>query len=183
MSDFEKRFAIGKIKSEIQNGKVEKPLKDFITDKCGIVDEFCLIAYKYHEVLIGTIREGQITIEKPEELTSSHVIEMRIFNADKELYIWKDGAGYKYRLRTDSESEQGTEIYDVFHMLWGEKIEDKHILTEERGMRIKLPFNEPGAPVFYKARNYFKYNDKGQIEFYDARLVSFVDNKGEVLNA
>ena len=183
--DFEKRFAIGEIKSETENGKIEEPLEDFIINKCGNDEVFCIILYKYNEVLLGTVVKGEISIEKPEELTAECVLEMRIFNISKELSIWKDGSDYKYRIRTDETPANGnkTNVYDVFHMLWGEEKEGNNILTEKRGMRIKLPFEIGKPPVFYKVRNYFKYDDKGQIEFCDARIMSFVSDNGEVLNA
>jgi CRISPR-associated protein (TIGR03984 family) len=143
-----------------------------------------LLVYKHHEISIGVIRQGEICIEHPEQLTPQYLKELRMFSKNGELYLWNQAGNPKYRLRID-EGEGSNYIYDEEHIMWGDKPdENDECAVEEtnRGMRLKFPFpvNNKKRPFKYRVRNYLQEDEKtGILSFFDARLMYLLDAQGE----
>jgi len=76
----------------------------------------------------------------------------------------------------DEEIENASkfETVDEYHKLWGKvSKDDRTLLTEERGINLKLPFEiEDGKDIaFVKVRNYF--TAEGDLQNVDFRLCGF----------
>ena len=149
-----------------------------------------VLLYKYHEIQIGMIEDGQIVIERKNELIPENLKELRVFSENGELYIWKQRQELKYRLRVDNgKTGEKVNIYSEQHFMWGNKVcsKDKDgrlIYEENRGMKFTFPFpvDEDRLPLKYEVRNYYKYDENtGLIQFEDARLMKLLDKKGNLL--
>jgi CRISPR-associated protein (TIGR03984 family) len=156
-----------------------KPIRTKLDTKKGIAnpietikntfrEEGFVVAYLYHEVLIGRYKNQKMILYKNESIDPGHIIKIRVFNENKELFIWKTSEGFNYRLREDDETieegdakngsqvlcgkeaeeNEGTKkvvyVVDARQVLWGTKIEEKYgdftLITEDRGTQLILPF-------------------------------------------
>ncbi|EJZ68969.1 type III-D CRISPR-associated protein Csx19 [Lachnoanaerobaculum sp. OBRC5-5] len=117
-------------------------------------------------------RDGVQIKKKEDFVLDSSVLEIRAFNALGELHLLKKGLKYIGRIIEDNTGE-GYEIIDDLYKVWGQlNSNDKTILSEDRGIRIMLPFEmEKGKLLFAKVRHYF--SAKGELKNLDWRLVGF----------
>ncbi len=173
-----------KIKSFAESGSVSTDVCGFILEKISdkLNGKIYLLVYKHHEVQIGMIENGQIRIDRKEELIPEYLKELRVFSENGELYIWKQNQELKFRLRTDDKGDP-VYIYKEDHFMWGNKVQkDGCIIYEEnRGMKIHLPFavSDKQLPLKYRVWNYYDYDANGLIQFKDARLLCFLDKNGK----
>lgn len=161
---------------------VEKGMKAFLTEQCKqLGDLIYLFVFKHHEVQIGAIQNGQINLERQEELVPDLVKEIRAFSDTGELYIWNQGGSLKYRLRIDGKGDEAYFIYPENHYLWGNKKTDTTVFEENRGMELKIPFkvNDLKLPLQYQVKNYYKFDADGLIQFEDSRLVKLLNAEGK----
>ena len=91
------------------------------------------------------------------------IVELRIFDAQKEAYYWKDGSELKGRLRQD-----GAEGDDVSYT-------ETNLYT--RGVVARKLFDDlntkDGVPLYITTRNYIGQNAIGQTGYVDCRFVEF----------
>lgn len=157
---------------------------DYINQKCKqLGDLIYLLVFKHHEVQIGLIRKGEITLDRQEELIPDLIKEIRAFSKAGELYIWNQGGELKSRLRIDGSGDKKLDIYRETHAMWGNKKTGNTIYEEKRGMELKIPFHvdESKLPLQYSVKNYYKFDGDGLIQFQDARFVEFLDSNGNAL--
>ncbi len=172
------------MQSFVETGVVNTDVSGFVLEKTAekLRGKIYLLMYKHHEVQIGMIKDGQIEIERADELTSEFLKELRVFSENGELYIWKQNQELKYRLRTDDEGNDTFKIYEEEHFMWGNAKKDEYTIHEKnRGMEFKFPFHidEKQLPLKYTVQNYYNYDENGLIQFKDARLVCFLHKDGE----
>ena len=189
-------FEIKKISSNIINyGKIFKEdIIDTINSNINENEMYYIIAHKNHEVLVGKVDKKNIKFYSNQTIEPEHILEIRIFNEDKELHIIKEDDYFIWRLRVDNEElkkgidEEIVEVYDEKHFILGTRAEKYNdnwsILLEERGSKIFVPFSielfnnkSKNSKMYYIARNYIS-NDK-LIRFEDARLIKLEIEKGE----
>lgn len=172
---------------EHKDVQAESAIADVLVQKTGdyLKPPIYLLVYKHHEIQIGMIDNGQIVLERQEELTRDYLKELRVFSEQGELHIWKQQGKFKYRLRVEEEKGNIT-VYDETNVMWGlepNKADNRVIEEPGRGMSLQLPFSvtKTQLPLKYTVRNYFDYDDNGLIRFNDARLVQFLDYAGQSL--
>ena len=189
-------FEIKKISSNIINyGKISKQdIIDTINSNINENELYYIIAHKNYEVLVGKVDKKNIKFYSNQTIEPEHILEIRIFNEDKELHIIKEDDYFIWRLRVDNEElkkgidEEIFEVYDEKHFMLGTRAEKYNdnwsILLEERGTKIFVPFSielfnnkSKNSKMYYIARNYIS-NDK-LIRFEDARLIKLEIEKGE----
>lgn len=114
----------------------------------------------------------------PLNLPLDKLLGIRAFNEDGEYFVSKDEGHFAGRIITDFDEEKADaesfEIVDEYHKLWGKVSKsDRTLLTEERGISLKLPFElEAGKNIaFVKVRNYF--TPEGDLRNVDFRLCGF----------
>lgn len=179
---------LNEIKSnEPELEKVNDPM-EYIKNK--FQEDGFVVAYLDYTVLIGKyLSEQEKTLFYENGLFDSKFLQkIRVFNQDKEVFIWRTEEGFKGRLRVD-EQGKGTFVVDANQVLWGTKAEKKNsdftILTEERGTELILPFpysklegvDDEKNRVFLKTRNYIGDNDIGQATYVDSRFLGFATGK------
>jgi CRISPR-associated protein (TIGR03984 family) len=149
-----------------------------------------VVAYLDYTVLIGRYLNGQkkALFYENSSFDSKFLQKIRVFNRDKEVFIWWTEEGFKGRLRVDQQGN-GTFVVDANQVLWGTKAKKKTndftILTEERGTELILPFpfselkdiDDEKNRVFLKTRNYIGDNDIGQSTYVDSRFLGFATGK------
>ena len=126
-----------------------------------------------------------------------HLQELRVFNSESELRIWRDGKTYRGRVITDDKDapeDKNGNCLEQEVKLWGtlaekSKSSDRFIiLNEDRGMKPALPVRwedrfEKGINAFLKERLYLKENDEtGCVYINDRRFCGLyvADEKGEL---
>jgi len=148
------------------------------------------VAWLDYAVLIGRWDGKQFSSHNNESLNIQFLQRIRIFNKDKELYLWRTSAGLKGRLRIDNDedAQQKTEIIIADQVLCGTDVQDSTIdefteITEARGTNLILPFNQSALKVdneknrvCIKTHNYIDYNAVHQATYVDCRFVGFVNN-------
>jgi CRISPR-associated protein (TIGR03984 family) len=167
--------------------KVNDPM-EYIKNK--FQEDGFVVAYLDYKVLIGRYLKAQKKplFYKNVSFEPQFLQKIRVFNRDKEVFIWRTEDGFKGRLRVD-EQGKGTFVVDANQVLWGTKAEKKTndftILTEERGTELILPLpfselediNDEKNRVFLKTRNYIGDNDIGQATYVDSRFLGFATGK------
>ncbi len=134
---------------------------------------------------------GKFKFYKDEEPDARYLQQARIFSKDRELKIWKENAGFRYRRRIDG-TGNAVDVIEAKQFLWGTHAEPLPggwtRLWEDRGTELFLPFSVSEIPVFkyenqdfkydrqlvwLKTRNYIDYMDNDQATFADCRFVEF----------
>lgn len=135
------------------------------------------VCWLHYSLKFANVDEAGILKMDSEDLKNfeKHLIRLRVFDQTGELHIWRAGNILKYRLRTDSEGP-GTDYIDSNLLLNGttEEVTTEGLkITEERGIKIILPFFEQkqGLRLKLHTRNYIRYNDIGQAGYFDCRFV------------
>ena len=116
-----------------------------------------VVAYMDYGILEGQLNNGGFSFEKENNFEWEYVQKMRIFNGQKELYIWRDSAGvFKARLRTDREGEE------------------RYVVEASQ----KLRNSDSSADRSIKTVSYIDYNELGQAGYVDSRFAEYIS--GEV---
>lgn len=110
----------------------------------------------------------------------SSITEIRAFCDIGELHLLKRDSQYIGRTIEDNKGEE-YEIIDDLYKIWGQlNSNDRSILSEDRGIIIKLPFEmESGKLLFAKVRHYF--TAKGELKNLDWRLAGFEEKSRNIL--
>jgi len=151
-----------------------------------------VVGYLDYKVEIGYWENNRIHFsDKNESLNPRFIQKLRIFNASKELLLWRTSAGIKGRIREDNLEGNQMEAIVAQQVLFGTRrnvIENNLFseVIEERGTRITLPFSEfevdaKKQRICIKTYNYIGYlKDTFQATFVDCRFVSFTNRKNDL---
>ncbi len=83
-----------------------------------------------NEVSVGLYKNKDFIFKNEVLQNKDLFIDMRIFNNEKELYIWKSKGDFKNRIRIDNEGKE-YDFYDEELLLWGgNKIKNDGIFME-----------------------------------------------------
>jgi CRISPR-associated protein (TIGR03984 family) len=173
----------------------------FVKEKIKCEKGTYYVAFLFNEVIIGifnrTSSNGFIAYEKDGGfIEPKYLKELRVFNADEELYLWRKEEGYfGYRHRIDDNGInkdnrfKQQNIVESNQVLWGTKCDglkdDLHGIqwckvSEERGIKLILPFSNskltglsPKERICLLTRHYIDYNENGQAGYVDARMAGF----------
>lgn len=139
----------------------------------------------WHEVLFGKIENGSLVFPagKISDLDRD-LREMRLFNKDRELYLYRTEKGFRSRRRIDGKGERA-EYIEAKQILWGTAGDVQGgwtTLSEKRGIRLTVPIEARGVDekrrVVLVTRNYITDSDIGQAGITDCRFVD-LDFRGE----
>lgn len=157
-----------------------KILNKFLSD--NFKEKGIVAAYLDYAILIRKFDgEGIILMTDEQPFDPKFIQKFRLFNKNKELYIWRTQGKWKARLRTDNENETGEKVIETNQVMFGTTASVSNAfttLTETRGTEITLPFeikniDDKKNRVKIKTRNYIAYNEIGQAGFNDCRFVEF----------
>jgi len=143
-----------------------------------------VIAYLNYKVFIGKFKDKNLIFYNKETFEPKHLQTIRIFNEDKEFYLWKISENlFNGRLRIDNQGEE-KDVVDAEQILWGTMVKSLDNnwsrIYEERGTELIIPFGNPAIDnhkkrIKIKTRNYIDYNELSQAGYVDSRFVSFIN--------
>ena len=142
------------------------------------------------KALFGMFKNDELSFSENYDLKLKMIEEMRVFNDEKELYLYRKNNALFARLREDSETGNGEEREYVISKiaLWGteaKKLENNWTrLSEDRGITLTIPFVpekkvDEHHPVFIVVHSYIEYLNGVQASYCDSRFVRFTEG-GEV---
>ena len=146
------------------------------------VQDGLVVIYLNYRVMIGRLEKGNILLYRTTDLSINYLLQIRAFNKDKEVLIWKKEANlFGVRVREDRFNEENPtdEAVRAHHLLCGKvkrTSENWVLLREERGTELVIPYSnelEPNTRMFLETINYIKYNELGQASYEDCRFVGF----------
>ncbi len=152
-----------------------------------IKQESLVIAYFYNEILCGKFLNGIFTFYDNKKLNEEYLKEMRIFNSEEELHIWRNNGSFKGRLKADGQSDKQEYCFDSNQILFGtlsEKLAGDFIkISEDRGTELILPDNGYNVDkgknrIAVKVRNYISYTGNYLADIKDSRFVELIQVGG-----
>ncbi|MGC8650939.1 MAG: type III-D CRISPR-associated protein Csx19 [Hydrogenobaculum sp.] len=174
---FSKMRKIETIKSKKEVFELEKleKAKDMLKEYEG-----CLLIGWYEDRIIFDRFDNQKDI-----YFSQKLINLRIFNQEKEAFIYRHTNGFSLRLLEDKEDEKSsdTEYFDAEQVLFGTNAEEKEEFIrvfEDRGFYIDIPkyvlqdaikLKDEKHYLVLKTRNYIGYLPSFQASVEDVRFV------------
>ncbi|SNX54967.1 CRISPR-associated protein Csx19 [Thermoanaerobacterium sp. RBIITD] len=165
----------------------------------SLIHRFCesrccnILLQKDYEVLLGIATKDTICFYGDNKFDEEHIIDIRVFDKNGELHIWKINDDFYYRFKEDNfEIDNNIDhnerilkdkkIFVEYPIVFGSTIEKADgkwtILKErERGIKIYFPYDISWEqlPIRYKVYNYYDFDEDGILRFYDARLCGFFD--------
>jgi CRISPR-associated protein (TIGR03984 family) len=171
-------------KMTIQQGVQERILREFPTSAT-------IVAYFVHEVLTGLVCDGNIVFSNQcETIDETHLIMLRVFDPDKELFLRKSENKFIGRIRIDGQDKgDACEYVEADQILVGACAKAKDgftILKENQSLKQGLPVpgefsfdtedslsSQPEKRLAIRTRNYIGYNEMFHAEYVDSRFVKF----------
>ncbi|MFN3479883.1 MAG: CRISPR-associated protein Csx19 [Thermodesulfovibrionales bacterium] len=144
-------------------------------------EEAYTVIYLDYKVLIGRFKDSRFHNYNNESFEDTYLQRLRVFDGNKEVYIWRDGDGFKGRLRIDGEGDE-TDAIDAYQVVFGTKswpLDGGYSrLTEDRGTELIVPIADLAVDndkkrLFLKTRNYIGYTPTDQAGYVDCRFVGF----------
>ncbi|NJD53806.1 MAG: TIGR03984 family CRISPR-associated protein [Candidatus Methanoperedens sp.] len=190
MKDIGNGLQFRQIKSSISKFNIIE-IQDFNSIKSLVKDYFgqkgLCVFYLDYKVLIGKYDGEDFKFYENKEFEPQFIQKMRLFNTDRELFVWKENRnGFRGRLRID-ETGNKVDVVDAYQVLWGTKLEFRGEFTEiseERGTKLVLPVKHLKVDnsenrAFILTRNYISYETYDstyeQAGYEDCRFVSITD--------
>lgn len=144
------------------------------------------VAWFDHEVLIGLWENQDFRFHESRIFELKYLQRLRVFDANRELHVWRTNGAWKGRLRSDGRGDD-TVVVVAHQLLFGTR--GKRLspgfakIEEDRGTKLILPlqhlhFDKDGNPstrVCIKTHNYVKTNAVHQATYFDCRFVAFTD--------
>ncbi|XWX04055.1 CRISPR-associated protein Csx19 [Aggregatilineales bacterium SYSU G02658] len=148
--------------------------------------EAYVLAQAWDGVTWGRVQNGALTPTIPLRTLQ----ELRVFNADVEGLLWRDGTAWRARWLGEAppaaEHSEASyeECIDEGYLLWGNKVEEvidgfSRLRDGAQGLRhaVPLPLKDGDLPLRLVVRHYLKADEDGQIVVDLSRLVDLRPNK------
>ena len=174
-------YEIRRCKSYVESEEVNSiGIKNFILGK---LSEGYIVCWLHYEVLFGKMKNSAFVFYNGNDPDfERYLVELRAFNENEELRIWRRMGTFFYRYRKDNEGEEN-EYIDAEQVMFGTKSEGSndsfHKITESKGIEYYLPseflngktLSPKTQRLILHTRNYIGYNDFGQAGFVDSRFL------------
>lgn len=153
-----------------------------------------LLAHAWDGVIWGRFEGHQVVLSSdlvPEispALRIETLLEARLFNANWEVYVWRDGKQWRQRIIEDFPREHDNpDVFGDNHILWGTSSQslenDFTLLTDgAQGLchaipkKITLDEKKPTQRAKLLVRNYLKSHENGAVYIAMSRLVDIKEN-------
>jgi CRISPR-associated protein (TIGR03984 family) len=170
--------------SEIDQQRLYSILKN------KFVDRTFAVAWLDYDVLLGTWQGSDFRFYDNRPLNLKYVQRLRVFDANKELHVWRTNGVWKARLRSDDEGDD-VDVVVAHQLLFGTTPSALNggftEISEKRGTKLVLPFSNLNVDdgrnrIFIKTHNYVKPNAVHQASYVDCRFVAFTDDNHNQLS-
>lgn len=184
MNDLMDSMKIQTGKSVSSAGKIDIAgnFDDFLKFVTGTVKKDGIAAvWLVNKFIWGEYKQGMVVLTDNTEPDMAYLQEMRIFNADEELYIRRNRQKLLWRYIADGEGDT-CKYVDAMGRLWGEvcSVANPSLLEDrDRKIRMQLPMSIEGAKYYgLVTRNYITYDvHNGQAGYGDYRYLA-IKNAG-----
>ncbi len=178
---------------EIAKIDLQNTIKEFINGQ-----EYQLMVHQTHAVAVGKTEKGILTLAQGKNLNFEEILEIRIFNQERELYALRtSGLSFGYRIREDQFlAPSDLEVYVEMHKMVGTVAENQvdsnwsRVREPQQGINVALPFavrseefynskdpdvgeKEHSPNLFIGVINYLDYDQNGVMRGKDDRLCGF----------
>ncbi|MBI4854562.1 MAG: TIGR03984 family CRISPR-associated protein [Acidobacteria bacterium] len=172
---------------DINREKLDKTLANMFVQENSMSRAY-VVAWLDYEVLIGIWENQEFIFYNSKNLDLKYVQRLRIFNQEKELFLWRTNEQLKGRLRQDN--QEGSKVATVIakQLIFGTKSKplDNFFteIYEDRGIKLILPFTnlmvddkDKNNRIFLQTHNYIKTTLTHQATYFDCRFVAFMNGK------
>lgn len=155
--------------------KIEKANTDIKQD-IGSLDKLLgkfpidgqVIAHCMNELKFGTYNGGKFIFADESALDEKYLLQLRIFNANQELLLQRDGGVFQARYITDTPDDSGSQEYvDSSSPLFGDrdtaaKLPQGFVRLLESGRKIfmVIPADKMAKNYLLTTRSYITYDEK-----------------------
>lgn len=151
-----------------------------------------VVAWLDYEVLIGIWENQQFVFYNGKNLKLKYLQRLRIFNQEREIFLWRTNGQLKGRLREDNQEGSKVTIVVAKQLLFGTKskqLDDSFTeIYEDRGTKLVLPFTNMEVDnksidnrIFLQTYNYVKTTLEYQATYFDCRFVAFMNGNKTLL--
>lgn len=151
-----------------------------------------VVAWLDYEVLIGIWENQQFIFYNGKNLKLKYLQRLRIFNQEREIFLWRTNGQLKGRLREDNQEGSKVTIVVAKQLIFGTKskqLNDSFTeIYEERGTKLVLPFTNLEVDnksidnrIFLQTYNYVKTTLEYQATYFDCRFVAFMNGNKPLL--
>ncbi|MCL4256792.1 MAG: TIGR03984 family CRISPR-associated protein [Anaerolineae bacterium] len=163
------------------------PIEDEITleawlEKHAQPDDI-LLAHALDGVIWGKIDNGKLTLQPIATLNPDTLQELRLFNHEREIHVWRTGDTWHARQIVDKTDISEDEYIEESHILWGTKKNEKEengiFTTVEdgaQGLSHAVPIKNAHVTdknrLTLRVRHYFGEDDNGVNYIAYSRLVN-----------
>ena len=148
-----------------------------------------VVLWTIQEILWGTWQDGRLLLPSSQELKAEHLLELRAFNEQEEVFLSRQGNALLGRYVLDGKGERYTDFIDSEAWLWGEiagtSQEDPSgyakLADNKRKISMYIPMEGTpmeGAICFLATRNYIGSLANGQAGYVDSRYLRVTVRKG-----
>jgi len=159
-------------------------ISDVFNSDFDFSSETFFVAYLFHKLLIGEVKDKKFITYKNETVDSKFLKEMRIFNEKNELLLLRKDNSLQGRLWQDNND---SEFIETTQVLWGthsQPSDDPNfsLISEDRGIMFYAPAKIVQGKNLDTAKTRLKiithseigYTDLAQATIVDYRYVKFV---------
>jgi CRISPR-associated protein (TIGR03984 family) len=194
-----------KIDTEVKTDELAKDLKDWLEKKVDLFANAYLLSFHDDGVVWGKLQaengpvklltsdklkdsQGKLFFSPSPEFRIETMQECRLFSDKGELYVWRNGSGFKARLieddKTASADERNDEYFDEKQILWGTQIKNGNdgftiVADGSEGLHHAFPhkveankFDGKKRPLRLCVRHYLDYDDDDCAYISLSRLVN-----------
>lgn len=142
-----------------------------------------LAVWLVNRICFGRWQNGSFSFPDEEEPEEMQVLEIRMFNEEEELHLYREGDAWKGRYILDEGTEE-KKCVDSMARLFGEnkfEPENGYVTLKDEGRKISLtvPVEENSKHYGLITRNYvYRHPRTGQAGYEDYRFYAIVPAKG-----
>lgn len=149
-------------------------------------EKFYLLAHAEDGVIWGRLENGKLVTAPVTEfspaLSAITLLNARLFNSKREIYLWRDGEGVFKACSIADEAGDKRQYFDEEQILWGthsQKADGFTLMSDgAQGLRHYVPISVSitgkERPLRLKVRHYLEEDDTGFVRIKLSRLVDLV---------
>lgn len=158
--DKKRKLQCTSVVSSVKNS-VASSVADIIAKDCQQDTDYKVVAIMMHRVAFGKLQNNVITLAEG-KLEEKFLLELRLFNAEQEIYAIKSENGFDVRNICDNCGE-AVEVVDTLSNFFGDntnKVADGYAELYEEGRKIRMvvPASEKAEHYALKTRSYITYD-------------------------
>lgn len=148
-------------------------------------DEYKVVAHFVNCVRFGYYQKGSFVFADGAALEEKYLVQLRVFNAEEELYLQKQGAGYYLQYINDAAGNEKIPTVDSKSQFFGHSVAGAapqgfaELWEAGRKIRLVLPVAEQAEEYELLTRSYVQFDEQtGQAGYAYYRWLDIVSAEG-----